>query len=327
MENREIIKNNNIIKLNEIQIILISFFSYCGLIIYFISFLVFLFCLDRIAFIKSNHYSFILLSSITDLIQIFTDKNDLIKHIFIFTSYIIQFHLVITSFNKLLLGEYIFKTDKDFSIKKKSIIKFILFPLITFPYSSIFEHYSNIINFFQYIFIILSILILNDYIKININDLISYLRDNKKDNILIPNMEPEQLIKIYIIIDNLRLLLFFFSLTFYIIKFFDILLIKIYNIHFIAIIIIVTLKTVITFLFFICLVYITYLLNKNYESEEIIPNDEDENNENSKGLKKIQKIDENKKIDTEFDDIEVEINNKKNNYKSLEKSQNEDNII
>lgn len=326
MENIKLM-TDEIIKLKEIQTILISFFSYFGLIIYIISFFL-LFYLNKISFIKSHYLSFILLSSITNLMELFESKDDLIKHIFIFTSYIIQFHLVISSFNKLLLGKNIFKTEKDFSIKNMLLIKFVLFPLITFPYSLIFGYYSKAIHFIQYISIMVFLLFLHDYIKKNLNDLIDYLKNYIKDNILIPYMDRNQLIGIYIFAKNLLVLLHFFILIFYITKFFEILLIKLNKIYFFIIIILLSLKIVFNFLFFICFAYITYLLNKKYKKIEIIQNDEDEIYRSNKGLKKIKNIEENKNIENELDDIENQINEKKNNYyKSLEKSQDEDNII
>ena len=157
---------------------------------------------------------------------------------------------------------------------------------MTFPYSIIFEKYNNIIRFLQYIIIIIFILFLYEYIQKNIDEIMNYLKINIKDNILIPYMEQDELKRIYIIIDNLCFLFYFFALFYYIIKFFDILLINIVYIHFIITLILLIIEMAAIFVYFISLTYITYLLNKNYHKGKIIPTDEDGENL-SKKKKKI----------------------------------------
>ena len=236
--------NIDLIELDIVKGKIIYLYSYIGFIIYFFSIFTVIFYLKKTAFIKSKSFSFILLSSITGFIEMYSKENDFIfkKEILIYFSYIIQFHLVITSINKTLIGKYIFKSEKNFSIKYLSLIKFILLPIIIFPYSLYINKYIPYIKFFQYIVIIISILYFYDYIKKNIIELINYLRGNIKDNILIPYIEQDELIKIYMIIDNLCSLFFIFALIYYIFKLFDLLLIKIYTIHFIINLIMLIIK-------------------------------------------------------------------------------------
>ena len=142
----------------------------------------------------------------------------------------------------------------------------------------------------------------------------NYLKINIKDNILIPYMEQDELKRIYIIIDNLCFLFYFFALFYYIIKIFDILLINIVYIHFIITLILLIIKMAAIFVYFISLTYITYLLNKNYHKGQIIQTDED-------GENWSQKRKENNKLEgIEIDEKDTERNSRKN-------KQNEDIII
>ena len=312
------INNEMIIKLNEIDRIILIISSYSGLVIYFISVLFIIFYLKKLFLIKSHSFLFILINSISSLIELFIKEKKflLFKHIAIYLSYLTQFNLVISSVNYMIEGKYIFKIEKDFSIKNMLLIKIVLL-LITFPYSLLYEKYANIIKFFQYIIVMIFILYLYDYVKKNIDDLINYLKENIKDNILIPYIEPDELIRIYIYIDNLWFVFYIFALSYSIIKFFDILLIKIISIHFIITLILYTIKLSAIFSYFLLFTCITYLVNKNYNKAQIIQTYEDEirpvedeENENFEKSKNENRNDNNKLEEIEIDEKDNEENNK-----------------
>ena len=316
---------------DSVERIVVYFFSYLGIIFYFLSLLIMLCYIKKVVFIKSKSFSFILLNSITNLFDLTIKKRDLlpIKDIIIFISYLFQFHLIIASINRMLSGKQIFKSEKDFSLKKLKYIEIVL-PLIVFPYSKYFEA-EEYINFFQYIIIIILLLCFYEYVKNKINNVIKFLNDCNKDNIEIAYMEPEELSKIYRIIRNLWLVNFVLFLIFYIIKFFDILLKKYEFIHLIISIIVITLKECVVFLFFIILTIIVYLLNKSYNKGQIIQTDEEEHNIiNGEKIGFEGEDEENGKKNEESQKIEIELeekNKKKDEYKNIENSQNEDNII
>ena len=168
--------------------------------------------------------------------------------------------------------------------------------------------------------------------------LAEYLSENNsKDNIEIAYMEQEELIRIYKIIRSVWSFSFIYILIFYIIKFFDILLKKIELVHYIISILLIVFKELVVFLFFSGLTTIVYLLNKSYDKGQRVQTDEEENNfTNGEKIKfegedeengKINKKGESHKLEIELEDINIERNTKKNEYKNIENSQNDDNII
>ena len=235
----------------------------------------------------------------------------------------------------MLSGKQIFKSEKNFSLKKLIYIE-ILLPLIIFPYDKFFKG-TNLINFFQNLSIIILLLCFYEYVKNKIEKVIQYLNENNRDNIEIAYMEPEELSRVYILIKHLWLSNFIFTLNFYIIKFFDILLKKIEIVHYIISIVLIVLKECVVFLSFFVLTIIVYLLNKSYSKGQIIQTEEEESNfVNGEKIKfegeeeengKIIKKEEAQKMEIELEDINIERNKQKDEYKNIDKSQNEDNII
>ena len=331
--------NNYLLDEDEVTIqrTILYTLSLTGIVLYFISLLVMVFYIKKLVFIKSKSFSFILLNSLTNLFELMFNKKELLsfKNIVIFISYLFQFHLILSSINRMLSGKQIFKSEKDYSLKKLIYIEIIL-PLIIFPYAKFFKA-TNLINFCQNIVIIILILCFYEYVKNKIEKVIKYLSENNKDNIEIAYMEPEELNRIYVLIKNLWLIIFILILIFYIIRFFDILLIKIETIHYIISIALIALKESIVYLCFFVLTLIVYLLNKSYSKGQIIQTDEEENtisNGEKLGFEgedeengKINKKDDVQKMEIELGDINIERNKQKDEYKNIDKSQNDDNII
>jgi len=336
---QKILTFEELIETDKIHRLALFILSFAGIILYFISLLVMIFYVKKVVFIKSKSFSFILLNSITNLFELTMNRRNLyqFKYIIIYISYVVQFNLIISSINNILSGKQIFKTEKDFSLKKLIYIKIIL-PLIIFPYSKFYKD-EKYINFFQYITIIILSICLYEYIRNKILQVIKYIEENNnKDNIQIAFMEPSELSRIYIIIKKLWSVNFIFILIYYIIKFFDILLDKIDNIHYALSIILIILKESVVFLYFLVLTTIIYLLNKSYNKGQIIQTEDEDNNNNiANGQKivfegeeennKINKKDELNKIEIEMEDVNAEKNKKSEEYKNLEKAQNEDNVI
>jgi len=330
------LNSDNLSDDDTIQRTIIYFFSYLGIVFYFLSLLIMIFYIKKVSFMKSKSFSFLLLNSITNLFELTIKKDFLIpfKDIIVYISYLFQFHLIISSINRLLSGKQIFKSEKNFSLKKLIYIEIVL-PIIVFPYSKFFEA-EEYIDFFQYIIIIILLICFYEYVKNKIVNLIKHLNENNRDIIEIAYMEPDELSRIYEIMSKLWFINFSFFLLFYIIKFFDILLKKYNQIHFYISLILIVIKEVVVFLFFLVLTVVVYLLNKSYNKGQIVQTEEDDNNivngekirfegegedeENGKKLGEPQKIE----IE---EDVNIDRNKKKDEYKNLEKSQNEDNII
>ena len=272
------LNSDNLSDDDTIQRTIIYFFSYLGIVFYFLSLLIMIFYIKKVSFMKSKSFSFLLLNSITNLFELTIKKDFLIpfKDIIVYISYLFQFHLIISSINRLLSGKQIFKSEKNFSLKKLIYIEIVL-PIIVFPYSKFFEA-EEYIDFFQYIIIIILLICFYEYVKNKIVNLIKHLNENNRDIIEIAYMEPDELSRIYEIMSKLWFINFSFFLLFYIIKFFDILLKKYNQIHFYISLILIVIKEVVVFLFFLVLTVVVYLLNKSYNKGQIVQTEEDDNN-------------------------------------------------
>ena len=329
--------NDYLLEDDTIQRTIILTLSFFGIFLYLLSLLVMICYIRKIVFIKSKSFSFILLNSLTNLFDLMLTKKELLsfKSIILFISYLFQFHLIISSIDRMLSGKQIFKSEKDYSLKKLIYIEIVL-PLLIFPYDKFFKG-TNMINFIQNISIIILLICFYEYVKNKIEKVIQYLSENNKDNIEIAYMEPDELSRIYTLMRKLWLIDFVVTLIFYIIKFFDILLKKIEVVHYLISILLIILKEFVVFLSFSVLTIIVYLLNKSYSKGQIIQTEEEESNfVNGEKIKfegdeeengKINKKEEAQKMEIELEDINIERNKQKEEYKNIDKSQNEDNII
>jgi len=298
--------------------IVIFILSIIGLFLFLISSLIMIFCVKKKVLLKSEPFLFILVHCFTNLIELKINEKELFqfKSLFSYISYLVQFHLIISAINKMLTGKQIYKSDKDYSIKKLKCYELII-PIILFPYAIIFQK-TEFINFCQYLSIIIFLLCFYEYVKKKLDQLIKYLNECNKDNIEIAYMEPEELNKIYIFIRYLWVISFIIILLYYITKFFDILLRKIEYVHYVISLALICYKESLSFILFLGLVFILYYLNQSYDKGQIIQTDDDETISIKKGENKLE---------IDLDDINIERKNDKNNYNNVEKVDNEDNVI
>ena len=323
-----------LIKTDIIQRNLLFSFSCFGIILYVLSVLIILLYLKKIELFKSKPLLFILLNSITNLFDLKINIKIIhsFKHIILYISSLFQIHFILSYINYLLSGHQIFISEKDFSTNLLLFFEIII-ALIIFPYA---EYYENInkIHFFQYLSIIILMICYYEYIKYKINNVINYLKDNKKENITLSYSEPEEIIRIYTLTIRVWHINFVLFLIFYILKFFDILLIKIEKIHYILTIIFILIKITIAFSFFIVFIFIAYLL-QSYKKGEIVQTNDEENNlvaveklgievddeENGQINKEEEKNNEDKDIN------DSENIKKKDGNKNIENFKKEDNNV
>ena len=149
---------DKLIKDESENYIVIFILSLVGLFLFFISSLIMIFCVHKKVLLKSKPFIFILIHSFTNLIELKINEKELfqIKSLFSYISNLIQFHLIISAINKMLIGKQIFKSDKDYSIKKLKCYELII-AIIVFPYAIIFQK-TEFINFCQYLSIIILLL-------------------------------------------------------------------------------------------------------------------------------------------------------------------------
>lgn len=123
-------------------------FSLIGILFYFSIIILFLFYYNCIILIKEEIFSFIFITSVLSLIEIFID-NETFRSLFIYITQIIAFSLLLVYLNKCLTQKIIVEDIKDLEINDKIYI-LLIFMLCSFPFQSfldlqIFERYVQYI--------------------------------------------------------------------------------------------------------------------------------------------------------------------------------------
>ena len=123
-------------------------FSLIGILFYFSIIILFLFYYNCIILIKEEIFSFIFITSVLSLIEIFID-NETFRSLFIYITQIIAFSLLLAYLNKCLTQKIIVEDIKDLEINDKIYI-LLIFMLCSFPFQSfldlqIFERYVQYI--------------------------------------------------------------------------------------------------------------------------------------------------------------------------------------
>ena len=123
-------------------------FSLIGILFYFSIIILFLFYYNCIILIKEEIFSFIFITSVLSLIEIFID-NETFRSLFIYITQIIAFSLLLVYLNKCLTQKIIVEDTKDLEINDKIYI-LLIFMLCSFPFQSfldlqIFERYVQYI--------------------------------------------------------------------------------------------------------------------------------------------------------------------------------------
>ena len=288
--------------------------SIFGLILFLISSIIIIIYIKKKVLLKSKPFIFILIHCFTNIIELKINEKESFhfKTLFFYVSYLIQFHLIISAINKMLIGKQIFKSDKDYSIKKLTFYE-IIATIISFPYEIIFNK-KAFICFLQNLFMIIILLCFYEYVKKKIEQVIIYINECNKDNIEIAYMEPEELNKIYMIGRYLWTISFITILLYYITKFFNILFRRFNNIHYIMSLGLISFKETLAFLLFIGIYFILFLLNKSYNKGQIIKEDDYENLNIKRGENKLEIV---------MEDVNIENKNLKNYDNTIDKTNNE----
>ena len=292
--------------------------SIIELIVFTISSIIIIIYTKKKVLLKLNPFIFILIHCFTNLIELKINAKESFqfKSIFSYISNLIQIHLIISTFNKILEGKQIFKCDRDYSIKKLNIYE-IITALTIFPFELIFQQ-TEFINFFQYLLMIILFLCFYEYVKKKFEQVLKYINECNKDIIEIVYMEAEELEKIYIIARYLWSISFIIILLFYIAKFFDILLRRIDIVHYKISLGLICIKETLIFILFLGTFFILFLLNKSYYKGQIMKEDDEEALKTKKGENNFE---------IEMDDVNIENKNLKNNYNIITKANSQANVI
>lgn len=182
------------------------FFSISGLIIYIISLIGLKIYLKTLIYIKSKIFHYILLNSLTHLIEIILLSPSKLCQLFLYVSQIIQFILIISFINDCLLDKQVSNNMVDFSILYLKIF-YIAFSLVTFPYLRFFSISKNFLT----VQTILTILFLVGLFKLTdkkLKEIMNYLKQKQMTghnipDLYLPYMKAYQLYVIYSVIKKI----------------------------------------------------------------------------------------------------------------------------
>ena len=194
--------------------------SLIGICFYLFIILLFNFYYNCISFIKEEIFSFILLKSLSSLIEIFIESN-LNRTIFLYFSHIILFTLLLIQINKNLTQKKIVEDIEGLAINDKLYI-ILIFMLIFFP----FEYFFNLQIFELFVHNIVKIVttfLLFKHIDKKIKTMIEHIKEehlknqkNKNDiNFMLNNDKLNYYLKMIKTIDSMILTGFILYVIFF----------------------------------------------------------------------------------------------------------------
>ena len=185
--------------------------SFLGMITYFISYIYLKFKIDKSNLIFSSNFNILIIHSLINFMDIIQYRNPIFYtfSIYIFNLFL-YYNLTQISY-KYITGSQFFSSDMEFNIPKFFIIFHIFFPIIIFPYL----YFINIksISYMQITFLFTFFTIYYIILSERIKTILNYLNEKEENNeidfeILIDNMKPVHLRKIYSNFQNLIFICF-----------------------------------------------------------------------------------------------------------------------
>jgi len=185
--------------------------SFLGIITYFISYIYLKFKIDKSNLIFSSNFNILILHSLINFMDIIQYRNPIFYtfSIYIFNLFL-YYNLTQISY-KYITGSQFFSSDMEFNIPKFFIIFHIFFPIIIFPY--LFFINIKSISYMQITFLFTFFTIYYIVLSERIKTILNYLNEKEENNeidfeILIDNMKPVHLRKIYSNFQNLIFICF-----------------------------------------------------------------------------------------------------------------------
>ena len=312
--------------------------SFLGIITYFISYIYLKFKIDKSNLIFSSNFNILILHSLINFMDIIQYRNPIFYtfSIYIFNLFL-YYNLTQISY-KYVTGSQFFSSDMEFNIPKFFLIFHIFFPIIIFPY--LFFINIKSISYMQITFLFTFFTIYYIVLSERIKTILNYLNEKEENNeidfeILIDNMKPVHLRKIYSNFQNLIFICFSIILIIAMFK----ILIGIIDEHDSLYIYLNCITEVVIEIFYIIIfIFLSinlYLINKkyykeskpkeNYDFVNLEIEDDDENNTNNyiNNNRDILNINENK-ININEDNIN-EIENNINNNQDYNIDNNDEN--
>ena len=185
--------------------------SFLGVITYFISYIYLKFKIDKSNLIFSSNYNILIIHSLINFMDLIKYRNPIFYtfSIYIFNLFL-YYNLTQISY-KYITGSQFFASDMEFNIPKFFLIFHIFFPIIIFPYLSFINIKS--ISYMQITFLFTFFTIYYIVLSERIKTILNYLNEKEENNeidfeILIDNMKPVHLRKVYSNFQNLTFICF-----------------------------------------------------------------------------------------------------------------------
>ena len=244
--------------------------SFLGVITYFISYIYLKFKVDKSNLIFSSNFNILIIHSLINFMDLIKYRNPIFYTLSIYLFNLFLYYNLTQISYKYITGSQFFSSDMEFNIPKFFLIFHVFFPIIIFPYL----YFINIksISYMQITFLFTFFTIYYIVLSERIKTILNYLNEKEENNeidfeILIDNMKPVHLRKIYSNFQNLIFICFSIILIIAMFK----ILIGIIDEHDSLYIYLNCITEVVIEIFyiiiFIFLVINLYLLNKKYYKE------------------------------------------------------------
>ena len=244
--------------------------SFLGVITYFISYIYLKFKVDKSNLIFSSNFNILIIHSLINFMDLIKYRNPIFYTLSIYLFNLFLYYNLTQISYKYITGSQFFSSDMEFNIPKFFLIFHVFFPIIIFPYL----YFINIksISYMQITFLFTFFTIYYIVLSERIKTILNYLNEKEENNeidfeILIDNMKPVHLRKVYSNFQNLIFICFSIILIIAMFK----ILIGIIDEHDSLYIYLNCISEVVIEIFyiiiFIFLVINLYLLNKKYYKE------------------------------------------------------------
>jgi hypothetical protein len=244
--------------------------SFLGVITYFISYIYLKFKVDKSNLIFSSNFNILIIHSLINFMDLIKYRNPIFYTLSIYLFNLFLYYNLTQISYKYITGSQFFSSDMEFNIPKFFLIFHVFFPIIIFPYLYFIDIKS--ISYMQITFLFTFFTIYYIVLSERIKTILNYLNEKEENNeidfeILIDNMKPVHLRKVYSNFQNLIFICFSIILIIAMFK----ILIGIIDEHDSLYIYLNCITEVVIEIFyiiiFIFLVINLYLLNKKYYKE------------------------------------------------------------
>ena len=244
--------------------------SFLGVITYFISYIYLKFKVDKSNLIFSSNFNILIIHSLINFMDLIKYRNPIFYTLSIYLFNLFLYYNLTQISYKYITGSQFFSSDMEFNIPKFFLIFHVFFPIIIFPYLYFIDIKS--ISYMQITFLFTFFTIYYIVLSERIKTILNYLNEKEENNeidfeILIDNMKPVHLRKVYSNFQNLIFICFSIILIIAMFK----ILIGIIDEHDSIYIYLNCITEVVIEIFyiiiFIFLVINLYLLNKKYYKE------------------------------------------------------------